>query len=127
MSFCDLNAAGISRSQGSGRRESLAAGEKLNLNIYLLGALRAWDPVPTAPSRAGMFKLGACHDEFPQIFLLTCPYGISHLVRQQSSDKLQFAAISPFLTPPFHSELLGAGMRGCTPKEPWLVPLPLWG
>lgn len=76
-------------------------------------------------SRAEMFKLGACHDDYPQIFVLTPPlYGISHLVRQQGSDKLHFAAI-PFLTPPFHAER-AAGSRavGMYPKTssvdgPW--------
>lgn len=53
-----------------------------------------------------MLELGACQDEFPQIsFLLTSPDGLSHSVRQQGSDKMQFAAtFPPFLTPPFHRE-----------------------
>lgn len=72
--------------------------------------------VPTAPSRAGMLKLGACQDEFPQIFLPTAPYGFSHLVRQQSSDKMQFAAISSSLTPPSHTE------RAAGSRDGWLYP-----
>lgn len=74
-------------------------------------------PVPTAPSRAEMFELGACQDEFPQIFLFA---GFSiwyrSLVRQQSSDKLWFAATSPFLTPPCHTE------RAAGSRDGWLGP-----
>lgn len=97
------------------------------LNIYL----RHWVLGSCSHSflgRATGLRCLICFDESPRISLLTSPYGIGHLVKEQCPNKLQFSEIPgifPFLTPPFHTEPLGLGVCGCSPKQPWLVSQPL--